>query len=247
MIKKIFVTTFNFSLFEKYANKLIDSFIKTDQSLKLYCYVEDNVDLYPKNKNIVYLNLFTEQPLCYKFIERNKEKSKINSKVSYLLDPVRFSYKVFAQSDARKYSEQFFYIDADTEFISKIPNTWFNKCLPENTLLSIYDRIGYYTESGFIGFNNLLLNKKKQKLLDIFFTQYTSYYTYDLIYSLPAFTDCHALDATRSRFMFLKNYTQEHSNYKEKILGNWSIKQDLDVMDHDNFINKYIKHKKGNK
>ena len=247
MIKKIFVTTFNFSLFEKYANKLIDSFVKTDQSLKLYCYVEDNVDLYPKNKNIVYLNLFTEQPLCYEFIERNKEKSKINSKVSYLLDPVRFSYKVFAQSDARKYSEQFFYIDADTEFLSKIPNSWFNKCLPEDTLLSIYDRIGYYTESGFIGFNNLLLNKKKQKLLDIFFNQYTSYYTYDLIYSLPAFTDCHALDATRSRFMFLKNYTQEHSNYEEKILGNWSKKQDLDVMDHDNFINKYIKHKKGNK
>ena len=247
MIKKIFVTTFNFSLFEKYANKLIDSFIKTDQSLKLYCYVEDNVDLYPKNKNIVYLNLFKEQPLCYKFIERNKEKSKINSKVSYLLDPVRFSYKVFAQSDARKYSDQFFYIDADTEFLSKIPNSWFNKCLPEDILLSIYDRIGYYTESGFIGFNNLLLNKKKQKLLDIFFNQYTSYYTYDLIYSLPAFTDCHALDATRSRFMFLKNYTQEHSNYEEKILGNWSKKQDLDVMDHDNFINKYIKHKKGNK
>ena len=88
---------------------------------------------------------------------------------------------------------------------------------------------------------------KKQKLLDIFFNQYTSYYTYDLIYSLPAFTDCHALDASRSRFMFLKNYTQEYSNYKEKILGNWSKKQDLDVMDHDNFINKYIKHKKGNK
>ena len=247
MLKKIFVTAFNYSLFEKYANKLIDSFIKTNQNLKLYCYVEDNVDLYPKNKNIVYLNLFTEQPLCYKFIERNKEKSRINSKVSYLLDPVRFSYKVFAQNDARKYSEKFFYIDADTEFLGKIPNCWFNKCLPEDTLISIYDRIGYYTESGFIGFNNLLLNKKKQKLLDIFFNQYTSYYTYDLIYSLPAFTDCHALDATRSRFMFLKNYTQEHSNYEEKILGNWSKKQDLDVMDHDNFINKYIKHKKGNK
>jgi len=176
-----------------------------------------------------------------------KLKSENNSKISYLLDAVRFSYKVFAQNDARKHAEQFFFIDADTEFLSKIPDSWFNKCLPEDTLLSIYDRIGYYTESGFIGFNNLVLNKKKQKLLDIFFNQYTSYYTYDLIYSLPAFTDCHALDATRSRFILLKNYTQEHSNYEEKILGNWSIKQDLDVMDHDNFINKYIKHKKGNK
>ncbi len=247
MIKKIFVTTFNYSLYEKYAKKLIESYLNTNQSLQLYCYVEDDVELYPKDKNIVYLNLYTQQPSCFKFVERNKEKSKINSKVSYLLDPVRFSYKVFAQSDARKYSQQFFFIDADTEFLKKIPYDWFNKCLPEDTLLSIYDRIGYYTEAGFIGFNNLPLNKKNQKLLDIFFTQYTNYYIYDLIYSLPAFTDCHALDATRSRFMFLKNYTEEHSNYKEKILGNWSKKQNLDVMDHDNFINKYLKHRKGNK
>ena len=67
----------------------------------------------------------------------------------------------------------------------------------------------------FVAFNNLLQNKKKQKLLDIFFTQYTNYYNFDLIYSLPAFTDCHALDATRSRFMFLKNYTDEHSNFEQ--------------------------------
>ena len=247
MIKKIFVTTFNYPLFEKYANKLVDSFLKTDQNLQLYCYVEDDVELYPKNKNIVYLNLYTQQPSCFKFVERNKEKSKINSNVSYLLDPVRFSYKVFAQSDARKHSKQFFYVDADTEFLKKIPSDWYSECLPDDTMLSIYDRIGYYTEAGFIGFNSLPLNKKKQKLLDIFFTQYTNYYIYDLIYCLPAFTDCHALDATRSRFMFMKNYTEEHANYKEKILGNWLKKQELDVMDQDEFINKYIRHKKGNK
>ncbi len=247
MEKKIFVTTFNYSLFEKYAYKLIDTYLKTDQNLKLFCYVEDNVELYPKNKNIVYRDLFTEQPSCFKFVERNKLRAQTNSKVSYLLDSVRFSYKVFAQSDARKYSQQFFYIDADTEFLKKIPNNWFDNCLPEDTLLSIYDRLGYYTEAGFVGFNCLPLNRKKEKLIDIFFSQYLNYYIYDLIYSLPAFTDCHALDATRSRFMLLKNYTEEHSNYKEKILGNWTKKQDLEVMQHDDFINKYIKHRKGNK
>ena len=247
MKKKIFVTTFNHSLFEKYAHKLIDSYINTEQDCELFCYVEDDINLYPKDKKITYLNLFSEQPLCFKFIERNKLKSKQNSQISYLLDSVRFSYKVFAQSDARKYSEKFYYIDADIEFLKKIPKEWFEECLPDNILLSVYDRLGYYTEAGFVGFNTLPLNKNKQKLSDIFFTQYTNYYNFDLIYSLPAFTDCHALDATRSRFMFLKNYTDEHSNYNEKILGNWSEKQNLNVMDHDNFINKYIVHKKGNK
>ena len=143
--------------------------------------------------------------------------------------------------------DNFLLIDADTEFINKIPKSWFEECLPDNVLISIYDRLGYYTEAGFVGFNSLLLNKKKQKLLDIFFQQYTSYYNYDLIYSLPAFTDCHALDATRFRFLLLKNYTDDHANYEEKRLGSWIKNQNLDVMLNDNFINKFIIHKKGNK
>ena len=57
-MKKIFVTTFNFQLYNKYAGKLIDSYIKTNQEIDLYCYVEDDVNLYPKHKNIFYLNLF---------------------------------------------------------------------------------------------------------------------------------------------------------------------------------------------
>ena len=247
MKKKIFVTTFNNSLFKKYAHILIDSFIKTKQDIQLYCYVEDDVNLYPKHENIIYLNLYKEQPLCLQFVERNKHKAEKGSSISYLLDSVRFCYKVFAQSDARKYSEQFFFIDADTEFLKKIPTDWYDQCLPKDSLIAIYDRIGYYTEAGFVGFNSLPLNNKKNKLLDIFFTQYTNYYIYDLIYSLPAFTDCHALDATRARCMFLKNYTEDYANYKEKILGNWSAKQELDVMSSDEFINKYIIHKKGNK
>ena len=247
MTKKIFVTTFNYTLFKKYAEKLIESYISTEQELPLYCYVEDDVSLYPKHPNIFYLNLYKQQPLCQKFVERNRKKSQEGSKISYLLDPVRFSYKVFAQSDAREHSDQFFYIDADTEFLNKIPKNWFVECLPDNVLISIYDRLGYYTEAGFIGFNSLLRNKKNQILLDIFFQQYTSYYEFDLIYSLPAFTDCHALDATRFRFLLLKNYTGDHANYEEKRLGNWITNQDLEVMSNDNFINKYIIHKKGNK
>jgi hypothetical protein len=246
-MKKIFVTTFNNKLFKKYAGVLIDSYIKTKQDIDLYCYVEDDVALYPKHKNIFYLNLFNEQPECLKFIERNKKKSQKESEISYLLDAVRFSYKVFAQSDARKYTDQFFFLDADSEFLQKIPQSWFVKCLPSDVVISIYDRLGYYTEAGFVGFNTLPLNKKNQRLLDIFFQQYTSYYIYDLIYSLPAFTDCHALDATRSRFMLLKHYTDNHANYEEKRLGNWIENHELDVMSHDQFINEFITHKKGNK
>ena len=249
-MKKIFVTTFNKALFDKFAYKLIETYINTNQIIPLYCYVEDDINLYPKHENIFYVNLFTNQPECKKFVERNKEKNKNLPKNVYLLDSVRFSYKVFAQSDSRKYGEHIFYIDADTYFIKSIPSDWYDTCLPENIFTSFYDRLGYYTESGFLAFNGSLKTEKGVKLIDLFFALYTSYYTKDLIYSLPAFTDCHAFDAARMRFIFLSPNIQKYKIYKEKKLGDrklWFSTGKLNVMDTDNFINDYIVHEKGAK
>ena len=247
-MKKIFVTTFNKKLFDKYAYKLIDSYIQTKQSLTLYCYVEDDIKLYPKFKNVIFLNLFESQPENKKFIDRNLNKFNHIAKLNYILNAPRFSYKVFAQSDARKYADHIFYIDSDTYFINYIPEEWFNKCLPNNVFISLYDRLGYYTETGFLAFNNNLNNDLGNKLADVFFDLYVSYYTKDLIYCLPAFTDCHALDATRYRFLFLTNTIANYKNYLENQLTNkklWFKHNDLDVMKNDEFINQYIIHKKG--
>lgn len=245
-MKKIFVTTFNKKLFDKYAHKLLDSYVKTKQIFPLYCYVEDDVKLYPNYNNVHFLNLFQKQPECKKFVDRNFEKNKKYANL-YLLDAVRFCYKVFAQSDARNHGDHIFYIDADTYFQKTIPSKWYELCLPENVFISFYDRLGYYTEAGFIAFNgSLMINNNK--LINYFFDIYTSYYTKDLIYSLPAFTDCHALDATRYRFLFLKPYINEYKLYNEKKLGDirlWFTKGNLDVMKTDQFINQYIVHNKG--
>ena len=244
-MKKIFVTTFNKKLYDRYAHKLINSYIETKQSAPLYCYVEDDIKLYPKNKNIFFINLFSSQPECYNFVKRNKEKYNNISKQNYLLDAVRFCYKVFAQSDSRKFGDHIFYIDSDTEFVKKIPNGWFDDCLPSDTFLTLHERLGYYTESGFLAFNNQILNKKKTKIADEFFNLYTRYYTYDLIYSLPAFTDCHALDATRWRFKFLRNTVLEYSNFKENNLKVKSNTIITNVSDNE-LISPYIIHNKGN-
>ena len=247
-MKKIFVTTFNKNLFDKYAYKLIETYLKTKQEIPLYCYVEDSISLYPEYENIFYIDLFASQPECKKFVERNKEKNKDIAKNLYLLDAVRFSYKVFAQSDSRKYGDHIFYIDSDTFFLKSIPEVWFEECLPNNIFVSFYERLGYYTESGFLAFNGNIKLKNKIKLIDVFFDLYTSYYIRDLIYSLPAFTDCHAFDATRYRFTFLKPYILEYQLYAEKKLGNrklWFSSGNLDVMGNDDFINDYIVHEKG--
>ena len=244
-MNKIFVCTFNKKIFEINGQKLLNSYINTNQKLPLYCYVEDDISYYPKYPNVIFINLYDAQPESKKFVERNLKKYEKLSKISYLLDAVRFSFKVFAQNDARKYGDHIFYIDSDIEFLQFIPDTWFNECLPDKIFTAFYDRLGFYSETGFIGFNNLIKNKNNERISDIFFQQYTNYYIYDLIYSLPAFTDCHAFDATRWRFLFLERKTNEHGNYNEKKLGNWSIKRNMDVMKHDPFINKYLIHKKG--
>ena len=244
-MNKIFVTTFNKKLYDNFAYKLIDSYLRTEQKINLLCYVEDDTSFYPSHNKIQYLNLFEEQPESLKFYKRNFEKNKNAAKASYLLDAVKFSFKVYAQNDSRKYGDYIFFIDADTEFKNQIPNQWYQECLPSDTFISIFDRLGYYTETGFIAFNNVIKNKQGNKISDNFFKLYIKYYNNDHIFALPAFTDCHALDATRMRFNFLKNIVLEYSNYKEKCLGNWLTKRNINVM-QDEFISKYIFHMKGN-
>ena len=80
LLKKIFITTFNKKLFDKYAHKLIQTYMETEQTLPLYCYVEDDVNLYPKYKNVVFLNLFENQPENKKFIDRNLTDNKVAHK-----------------------------------------------------------------------------------------------------------------------------------------------------------------------
>jgi hypothetical protein len=244
-MEKTFITTFNKKLYDKYAYKLIESYLRTEQKINLLCYVEDDTSLYPTHIKIKYLNLFKEQPESLKFYKRNFEKNLNAAKASYLLDAVRFSYKVYAQNDSRKYADYIFYIDSDTEFKNQIPDQWFQDCLPSDTFISIFDRLGFYTETGFVAFNNVIKNKQGGKISDSFFKLYLQYYNNDLIFSLPAFTDCHALDATRWRFRFLTKIVLEYSNYKEKHLGNWLTKRDFNVM-QDEFISNYIIHMKGN-
>lgn len=247
-MKKIFVTTFNKQLYDRYAYKLIQTYLETQQTLPLYCYVDDDINLYPKFKNVIFMNLFEHQPENKKFITRNKKKFGNLEKKIYLLDALRFSYKVFAQNDARKYGDHIFYIDSDTYFVNKIPDEWFNECLPEDIFISFYERLGFYTECGFLAFNNNIIINDKIKLSDLFFNVYVNYYINDGIYFLPSFTDCHALDATRYRFLFFRPYFLDYKKYSEKRLGDlnlWRSTSHLDVMKTDSFINNYIIHSKG--
>ena len=225
MQNKIFITTFNRKLYDEYAKGLINTFIKTNQKLPLYVFVEDNINYFLKNDNIHYIDLFKEEPDLKKFIEKNKDKET----KSFALDAVRFSYKVFAQNAARKYGGKIYYVDSDCIFTKQIPDEWFDECLPDDVFLTFYDRPNQYTETGFLAFNeNKLISKA-------FFTHYLNYYKTNSIYDLKAYTDCHTLDATRKHFL-------NDIHYKEKPLGDG---KNAHIMARDKFLNPYIDHRKG--
>lgn len=222
-----FVTTLNKKIYDKFGYKLIESFKKYCFSSKLYIYVDDDISFYPKvNNNIEYHNLLKSEPELKKFIRRNNFLSRSD----WIFDPVKFSYKVFAQSAASKFLEHFFYIDADIIFLKKIDADVFNYVSNKKYFLSFFGRQSQYTESGFLSFNC------HHSFSNNFFDYYLNFYLSDLIFSLDYWTDCHALDATRMKFKSIEK------NYNEFNLGD---NKEGNVMDRDSILKPYIKHNKG--
>ena len=229
-MKQILISTYNKKLYDDYANQLITSYYQTQQELELHIFVEDDINLYPKGSNLHYHNLFEEEPESLKFRDRNKNRVVGD----FFQDAVRFSYKVFAQSAARKYADKVFYVDSDSVFVKTIPMEWYDQCLPENVFISFYDRPKQYTETGFVAFNNT------KKCTDKFFKQYKEWYIHDTVYDIKIkgkkfFTDCHTLDLSRK---MLAN----EDEYIEHKLGDSGMGH---IMARDKFINQYLDHRKG--
>jgi len=226
MEDKIFVTTFNKRLYDAYAHTLLDTYIKTNQLLKMYVFVEDDPQRFPPYKNVVYKSL-DEEPECKKFAERN-----LNRPVKdFFKDAVRFCYKVFAQNAARKYGQKIYYVDSDSVFVNQMPLEWFDSVLPDDTFISFYDRPTQYTETGFVAFNDSI------SISEAFFKHYLNYYIKDTVYKLPSYTDCHTLDGSRKQF-------KEDINYKEKSLGDG---RNGHIMARCPVISPYLDHRKGNR
>lgn len=227
-VPKIMVTSLNKNLYKWYAHKLIESYISTKQTVPLYIYTEDGFSLPTEDKNIYWFKLESED--LFNFIERNKSRRVEN----YLQDGIRFSFKVFAQYLSKDIADKMYFIDADCIFLNKVSEDWFDTVLPNEVYTSFYDRPGYYSETGFIGFNcSKQINNK-------FFEKYISYYTLDSLYTLPAFIDSCAYDYSRE---FCKNTL----DYSEKTLGQYTEHGSIHVMKLDPNVNTLIDHKKGNR
>ena len=124
-----------------------------------------------------------DMPERQAFLDRSIEK-----KPGFLWDAKRFCHKVFAQLDAAKDGEPFWWIDADVLIGRKVPR----ELLEQEDFVTFLGRDSY-TETGLIGFN------PKHPKFDEFLERYRwMYHSVTGIYGHPdGWTDCHAFDAAR--------------------------------------------------
>ena len=122
-----------------------------------------------------------DMPERQKFLDR-----KIEERKGFLWDVKRFSNKVFAQLDAAKDGEPFWWIDADVVLFEKPPL----ELLEQDDLVTFLGRDSY-TETGLVGFN------PQHPEWKWFEDRYRGMYTEGRIFDLDYWTDCHAFDFAR--------------------------------------------------
>ncbi len=222
-----FTTTFNSRLFKEYAHKFLETYLKTNQDIPLYCYVDDEYD-YPVHKKISYIKLHEAMPQILEFKSRHKDiildlEYEAFSDKQFLQNAVRFSHKVFAQVHSSYTNKKFMYVDADNIFKNKISYEFVNNFIPNDVVVTCYGRPNY-VETGIIGYNCTLGEISK-----IFFEKYLSYYTEDKIFDSKFKTDSQALDGTRKEMKKIKGYKEidrgdgldGHVIHRDKIMFNY--------------------------
>ena len=184
------VSTFSDKGYYEYANHFVSSLNKNlDEQVSVFLYIDNNKKLFKRNSNINVINLEKAVPDLTQFKNRNKNKLVD----SFINDGVRFSHKSYAIWHAAMHSgvDMLIWLDADTELLNYVSAEYLQTFLPDEFFTSYLGRDSY-SETGFIAFD--LRNPHTTDFFDIF----KNYYDSDRIYTLPAFTDCHVFDATRT-------------------------------------------------
>jgi len=179
------ITTWNKKLFEAYAWRF-DKTYNWPFELKVYNEDEGMLDEIPDLKT---------------FIDRNKHRqpqSDFGKKgLDFITDGVRFSYKVYAYTNAILFEEAdgLICIDADSVFHKSIDVDWIKKHIHRDNMMMAYlGRGKHYSECGFLYFNLKHPDIKK------FALRMREMYDEDLIYELKEQHDSYVWDYVRKEF-----------------------------------------------
>lgn len=184
-MRVLVITSFNEKIYNEYAYRFISTYnwpydlkIYTELKFKLHNEKFEMIELEQDSKN---------------FIERNKHRPVKN----FLMDGIRFSYKVYSviQAGLKEKYDILIWVDADSVFYKPLTLEFIKQNLfKENYMMTYLGRGEHYSECGF-----LLWNLKHKDTQD-YFKEMKNMYNNDLIYNEREYHDSYIWDLVRKKF-----------------------------------------------
>jgi hypothetical protein len=204
------VTTFNASGYNRYASKMIDTFLKNwPEEVHLYVYAED-CTVTQSAPNLTVYDLHAQCPRLLAFKEKYKNDPRATGQqgvgpvdkkgkqhgVGFRWDAVRFSNKVYAMCDAASRTlDTVIWMDADMVCHSPITVATIQQLIPADANIAFLGRERKFTETGLWAINmgnsaNILFIQWMQAAYDNAETG---------VLAMEEFHDCWVFDRTRER------------------------------------------------
>lgn len=225
----IALTSFSGTGYRQYGEQFLEKAVKFwPTPLVVYYevrpdFIHDKVtykNLFEIKELVTFLGYMQDKPVC---------RGQLEEGYNYNFDAWKFCRKSFAQFDAlRNYKGKVFWLDADIEFKEPITEKFLEGLFDGKTLACLW-REGFYTETGFIGFDTE--GEKFQEFL----TDYENVYRKGKLFTLERWHDCMAFDyAVKSSGVPFKNLSKFYKKNETT----------LDVLSQS-VLRKYMKHHKG--
>lgn len=182
------VTTFSKSGYETYARQMIDTVIE-HWPTKLIIYTEFPLEIESDKVEVRdFFSIPGTEPFYQYLREVPVAHGKVNNGYNYNYDAWKFTRKVFAQYDVLKNAdEKVFWLDADTEVKKPVPEA-FLEGIFDGKAIAYLGRKGFYTETGFIGFDPQAVGFKE------FLDAYITCLQKGILFTLKRWHDCEAFD-----------------------------------------------------
>lgn len=188
------ITTFSDKGYNTYAKYFMNSLLKyLDDKVKVVVYTD--TPKFEATGNWSNPNLADCCPGLVEFKKRNAHKPVPEGTKGFMKDAIRFSHKSYCIIHAARNctTDQLIWLDADTEILKPLSESYLRSHLPEGKFVSYLGRPDRYTETGWLQFD--MTKKYAQEFFDL----WEWYYTTDEVYNLDGQLDCHVFDACRER------------------------------------------------
>jgi len=205
----VVLTSFNASGYERYARRMIETFLEYwPEQVLLVAVSEDPVDII-KHDRVMFENYADLAPegehFKRKFGQFSEARGVLYNRLSddqveigysYVFDSIRFSHKAFSiYGVSRKWDcDRLIWLDADTFTHTPIDDRFFASVDPGTGHASYLGREHMYSECGFICYN------RRHPVHEPFMNQTATEYLNGEIFLLPQWHDCWMFDIMREHF-----------------------------------------------